>query len=147
MKSFGCALRGIIAAARQERHMRIHLCFAFYVVLAGLVTGIGAQEWSVLLLCIALVISLELVNTALERLCDRVTGERDELIRQAKDCAAGAVLIAAVIAAIVGAAVFLTGGRPQAALNFAESNRFAAGAIVLTLPAWIYYIFKRRSPK
>ena len=127
--------------------MRIHLCIAFYVVLAGFVTGIGASEWCAVLLCIALVISLELVNTALERLGDRVTGERDALIGLAKDCAAGAVLTASIVSAIVGALVFFGNDRPQAALSFAINNKLPAGAIVLTLPAWIYYIFKRRSSK
>ena len=140
-------MSGIILAARQERHVRIHMCFSFYVILAGIVTRISAGQWCAVLLCIALVMSLELINTAMERLCNRVTHEHDELIRQAKDCAAGAVLISAVISAIVGASVFFTGGRPEAALSFAAENRLAAGAIVLTLPLWIYYIFKRRSQK
>lgn len=142
MKPFVCAFNGILSALKRERHMRIHLCAAFYVAIAGFVTRLDALSWAAVMLCIALVISLELVNTALESLCDRVCAQQDSYIGLAKDCAAGAVLVSAIISAIVGCIIFLSGGRIKTALSFAMENRLAAGAIVLTLPLWLYYIFK-----
>ena len=143
MKSFGYALQGIFSALKSERHMRIHACFAFYVIAAGFVTGLDLLSWTAVLICIALVFSLEMLNTALESLCDGVTKERRPEIKKAKDCAAGAVLFSACISAVVGCAVFFSSGRPEAALNFALEHKAAAGIIVLTLPAWIYFIFKK----
>lgn len=142
MRPFVCALRGITEALRRERHMRIHLCAAFYVVLAGIITRLDVLSWAAVLLCIAVVFSLELVNTAVESVCDRLCSEYDRHIGLAKDCAAGAVLFSAAVSAIIGCAVFFSGGRPLAVLSFARENKLAAGAIVLTLPIWIYYIFK-----
>ena len=144
MRSFAYALAGIASAVREERHMRIHLAAGFYVVEAGLVLHITVPEWAAVLICIALVLSLELVNTAVERLCDRVTVEGDALIGKAKDCCAGAVLFAAVISAAVGCAAFFSDGRPGAAFDFFAKNPMAAGITVLTLPAWIYFIFRKR---
>lgn len=63
-------------------------------------------EWAVLLLTCGAVLSLEVVNTAVERLCDKVSPEKDPKIGAAKDCAAGAVLISAIIAAAVGGCLF-----------------------------------------
>ena len=144
MKSFIYALRGFRCAAEQERHMRIHLAFTFYVVEAGGVLRISPIEWAVILLCTALVMSLEMVNTALERACDSVTREKNALIGAAKDCCAGAVFVAAVLSAIIGCVIFFSAGRPGAALEYFADHPIAAGLTVLTLPLWIIFIFKKR---
>ena len=144
MKSFLYAFRGIAAALKTQRHMRIHFCFAFYVLLTGAITELEPLEWAAVLLCIALVISLELVNTAVESLGDELSREYSKRIGMAKDCAAGAVLTAAVISAITGCVIFLSDGRPEKLLAFAGGHKPAAGAIVLSLPLWIYYVMKKR---
>ena len=87
--------------------MRIHLGCAVLVIIAGLYLRLSGQEWICILLCIGLVIALECVNTAIERVCDRVTMEEDPLIGQAKDVAACAVLAMAITSVIVGVIVFL----------------------------------------
>ena len=105
-RSFGYAFAGIIACICRERNMKIHCCAAALVVLLGLLFGLSLPEWCSCLAFIALVISLELVNTALEAAVDLATEEQKPLAKLAKDAAAGAVLIAAVLAAVAGALIF-----------------------------------------
>ena len=107
MGAFPHAARGILRAVRTERNLRVHLTAVVYVTWAGVLAGLDHIQWAILCLCFGLVTALELVNTAVERLGDRVTREWDPMIGGAKDAAAGAVLLAA--AASVGVAVFLFG--------------------------------------
>ena len=106
-KSFGYAIAGIVACIRQERNMKIHLTAAILVTAAGTLLRISAAEWMVCLILFGLVMSLELVNTALEAVVDLVTQEQRPLAKKAKDAAAGAVLVSAVMAAIIGLIIFL----------------------------------------
>ncbi|MDY3554419.1 diacylglycerol kinase family protein [Gemmata sp. JC717] len=103
--TIGCV--GLIDVIRSEQNMRIHCVVAAGVTAAGLVFALAAWEWVAVVLCIGLVLSAECMNTALERLADRVTQERDPLIKQAKDCGAAAVLVVALTAVVVGGAVFV----------------------------------------
>lgn len=127
--------------------MRIHLCFAFYVVAAGIVTELRPVEWCAVLAFCGLVLGLECLNTALERLCDKVSPEQDARIGFAKDAAAGGVLAAAVCAAVGGCILFFSEGRPWVALEFIEQKPTAAVIIVLTLPLWINFIVRRSKEK
>ncbi|MSP65454.1 MAG: diacylglycerol kinase family protein [Flavobacteriaceae bacterium] len=102
LKAIYIALRGISVAWLQERHMKLHSLAALAVALLAWFAGVDALSWAILLLCVGLVVSLELLNSALERLSNRVTMERDPLIRDAKDMSAAAVLAASMFAAIVG---------------------------------------------
>ncbi len=146
IKSFGYAVKGILRTFGGERNMRIHLCFAFYVVLAGFVTGLGVLEWAAVLLCMGLVMGMELVNTAIEHICDRITNEQDRHIGAAKDAAAGAVLVCALFSAAVGCAVFFSAGRPKAAWDFFCANPFWAALIFLSLvPALIFVMKAKKS--
>lgn len=86
--------------------MRVHVVVGVVVVVCGLVLRVSAVEWAVLVLAMGLVVTAEVLNTAVERLADRVSEEREEAIRVVKDAAAGAVLVAAVAAAGVGMVVF-----------------------------------------
>jgi diacylglycerol kinase len=106
LKSFGYALHGIWSGIRDQRNLKFQLAVAVLVVGAGFYLSITALEWCVILLCIALVIGLELVNTAVENLVDLVTLERNQLAGKIKDIAAGAVLFASVISLIIGLIVF-----------------------------------------
>ena len=87
--------------------MKIHCLAVILVTLAGTLFQITASEWCVCLLLFALVASLELVNTAIESVVDLVTEEKKPLAKLAKDTAAGAVLIAAIMAAVTGVIFFL----------------------------------------
>jgi len=105
-ESFRFAAEGVWNAVRTEAHMRFHLLAAAAAVLLGVAFGIGPGEWLWVGLAIAFVWSAELVNTAVERLVDLVSPERQPLAKAAKDTAAGAVLVAAVFAVLVGCTVF-----------------------------------------
>ncbi|MCE4047007.1 MULTISPECIES: diacylglycerol kinase family protein [Bacillaceae] len=107
LSSFRLAFIGIISAVKKERNLRIHLCFTALVILLGFVFHISVQNWMFLSIAIGLVICMELMNTALERVVDLVTEKYHPLAKQAKDIAAGAVLFAAIIALIIGMFVFV----------------------------------------
>ena len=77
------------------------------VIIAGVILKINTTEWSIVLILCGLVISLELINTAIENAVDLVTEEYNEKAKNAKDIAAGAVLFSAIIAAIIGFIIFL----------------------------------------
>lgn len=107
INSFQYALAGIFFAARHERNVQIHFLAAFCVISAGFYFHITAVEWLILLLTIGIVISLEMVNTAIEKTVDLVTEEFQSLAKIAKDVAAGGVLFFSCIAVIIGAIIFL----------------------------------------
>ena len=101
-KSFAFALRGIAVLLRTQLNARIHLLATVLVVAAGFAFRISRGEWVPLAFAIGIVWIAEAVNTALEALADRVSREHDESIRRTKDVAAGAVLLAAITAAVIG---------------------------------------------
>ncbi|MCG8602438.1 MAG: diacylglycerol kinase family protein [Verrucomicrobiales bacterium] len=105
--AFADAGRGFCIAIRSERNLRIHLCVAAIVVVSGFVLDVSSLEWVALVFCIGLVITVEMLNSALEYLADTVHPEMDAGIRNAKDVAAGAVLIAVLAAVVVGVIIFL----------------------------------------
>ena len=106
LKSFIYALHGIWSGIADQRNLKFQLAVAIVVVGAGFYLSIEPIEWCIILMCISLVISLELINTALENLVDLVTLERNPLAGKIKDIAAGAVLIASAISLIIGIIVF-----------------------------------------
>lgn len=99
---FRCALEGIEDAISTQRHLRIHLVVAGFVALFGLLLGLPYADLVLLLMAIALVVITELLNTAVELTVDLVSPAPHPIARRAKDIAAGAVLIAALVAAAVG---------------------------------------------
>ena len=106
LKSFIYAIHGLWSGIADQRNLKFQLGVAVIVVGAGFQLSITAIEWSIILLCIAMVIGLELVNTALENLVDLVTLERKPLAGKIKDIAAGAVLIVSVLSVIIGVIIF-----------------------------------------
>lgn len=106
-KSFEYAFEGIFAGIRGERNMKIHCFAAVCVIVAGVLFHISVTEWCICLVLFGLILSLELVNTAIEAVVDLVTEDKKPLAKLAKDTAAGAVLIAAVMAAMAGLLIFV----------------------------------------
>lgn len=106
-RSFRYAFEGIFNTIRAERNIKIHLTVTVLVVIFGAALHISETEWFICLILFGLVISLELVNTAVEAVVDLVTEERKPLAKKAKDAAAGAVLFSAIMAAIIGCVIFL----------------------------------------
>ncbi|MDO5036352.1 MAG: diacylglycerol kinase family protein [Porphyromonas sp.] len=105
--SFGHAWRGVRWLFRKEANAHIHLVCMLLVLAAGLIFNIQKGEWIAILLCIALVLSLEAVNSSIEQLSDQVSSEYTPKIRDTKDLAAGAVLIAAIVALTIGLIIFV----------------------------------------
>ncbi|MEX2235739.1 MAG: diacylglycerol kinase family protein [Cyclobacteriaceae bacterium] len=106
LKSFIYAVNGIGAAVREQRNLKVQALIALITVGAGFYFQITWLEWCLILFAIALVIGLEIMNSAVEDLVDLVTQERKPLAGKVKDLAAGAVLFASVIALIIGIIVF-----------------------------------------
>jgi len=106
MRSFGNATLGITYLVRTQRNFRIHLLIAAAVAAAGLVLGLGATEWAVLAVTVALVIMTEALNTGIELAVTLASPERRPEAKAAKDIAAGAVLVSAIAAVMVGLALF-----------------------------------------
>lgn len=100
-------MRGIGHVIRHEANMQVHLACALIATLAGLWLDLDLEQWRWIGLAIALVTSAECCNTAIERACDAIDIEHNALIKQAKDAAAGAVLLAALFAAGIGVTVVL----------------------------------------
>lgn len=107
IRSFGYAWKGIRQCVGREQNLGFHLIATAVVAGAGVFFGITRMEWAAVVLCIGMVIAAELFNTAIERLVDMVSPERRPLAGQVKDIAAGAVLVCAAAAAIIGGIVFL----------------------------------------
>lgn len=105
--SFKYAFEGIITTIKEERNMFIHFLIAIIVVITGIYVRLSLNEWLICLLLFALVFSLELINTAIENTVDLVTTKKNKKAKLAKDAAAGAVLIAAIFASIIGIIIFL----------------------------------------
>ena len=109
-EAFRFALRGLALTFAAEANLRVHLAVAETVVYLGAVERLGAGQWGLIILAIALVLAMELLNTAVERAVDLTVGERQEpLAAAAKDAAAGAVLLAVAGAAAVGFVVLWPG--------------------------------------
>lgn len=105
--SFKYAFEGIITTIKEERNMFIHFLIAIIVVITGIYVRLSLNEWLICLLLFALVFSLELINTAIENTVDLVATKKNKKAKIAKDAAAGAVLIAAIFASIIGIIIFL----------------------------------------
>jgi diacylglycerol kinase (ATP) len=106
LRSFVYAGRGIRTMLASQHNAWIHAGATLAVTCAGLAFGVGRIEWLSLILAIVSVWTAEALNTAFEFLCDVASPEFHPLVEKAKDVAAGAVLICALGAAVIGAIVF-----------------------------------------
>ena len=106
-KSFGYAFQGIFNTIRTERNIKIHCAAAILVTIFGIWLQISKTEWMICFILFGLILALELVNTAVEATVDLFTEERKPLAKKAKDAAAGAVLIVAIFAAVIGILIFI----------------------------------------
>ena len=110
IKSFGFAWNGIKSVFKSEPNMKIHGVVATLVIICGILFDISIKEWLLCLLCFGFVISMEMMNTAIENIIDLVSPDHNYLAGKAKDVAAGAVLISAIISAIIGLIIFIPKG-------------------------------------
>ena len=112
LKSFAHAWAGLVFLMKSEPHARIHFLATIMVLIAAWGLEVSRQDWLWLILAITLVWMSEAINTAIEHLCDVVSPEYSQSVKRAKDIAAGAVLIAAIAAVIIGVIVFIPHIRP-----------------------------------
>lgn len=106
-RSFRYAFKGIRTLIVEENNARFHVLASALVVIFGIYFEVSRQEWIALVIAIFAVWTAEAFNTAVEGLCNKWGGERDEAIGRIKDMAAGAVLLSALGAAIVGILIFV----------------------------------------
>jgi diacylglycerol kinase len=106
LRSFYFAFSGLKQLLLKERNFKIHLLALIVVIIGGLYFQITLIEWSIVLLVSALVISLEAINTAIEKLCDLYSSESNEKIKLIKDVAAAAVLIVSIFALVIACFIF-----------------------------------------
>ena len=105
-KSFKYALNGIFTGLKICRNLKIHYFIATIAIISGFYFDITRIEFAVVLLTITLVVTLEMINTAIEKVVDLLTEKYHFLALIAKDVSAGAVLIASIIAFVIGALIF-----------------------------------------
>jgi diacylglycerol kinase len=104
---FTHACNGLKSVIRTERNFRIHLVIAFGVILAGLVFRLAIIKWLMIIFAIGLVLITEMLNTAIEKMLDYLKPDIHPSAKMIKDIAAGAVLVSAIIAAVIGLIVFI----------------------------------------
>jgi diacylglycerol kinase len=109
LKSFVYAFEGIMHVAVTQRNMRVHITIAMVIALLGVWLGITMVEWAIIALTMGVVFAAEMMNTVVERLVDLLSPDHHPLAKAAKDAAAGAVLILAIFAVLVG--LFILGPR------------------------------------
>lgn len=107
LKSFRYAFEGIFFAVKLNQNLRIHLLATVVVIIASYILKINLLEASILAIAVILVLTLEMINTAIEEIVDLVSAECREEAKIAKDVGAGMVLIAAIGAVIIGIFIFL----------------------------------------
>ncbi|MBS4173573.1 diacylglycerol kinase family protein [Bacillus sp. FJAT-49736] len=106
-KSFSYAVQGIIHGLSKERNFKIHIIAAILAICTSFILKISIVEWLFIIVSIFSVFTLELVNSAIERVVDLVTVEQHPLAKQAKDLAAGAVFVCAIMSVIIACVIFL----------------------------------------
>ncbi len=106
INSFKHAFDGLKTCVYKERNIKIHLCMMILVILFGTILEINKYEWFICLILFGLVIGAELFNTAIEIVVDMITLKTDINAKNAKDIAAGGVLVLAIFSSIIGLIIF-----------------------------------------
>jgi diacylglycerol kinase (ATP) len=106
IRSFGHAIAGIIRMVRCQHNAWIHLVATAMVIAAGFFFHLSPPEWCWIVLAVSIVWTAEALNTAFEFLADAASPNFHPVVRDAKDVAAGAVLITALASSVIGAIIF-----------------------------------------
>ncbi len=107
IRSFPYAFNGLWILWNEEHNVRIHFVAAICAVVAGFFFHVSPFEWLAIVFAIGFVITLEIINSAIENIADFVCSERNEMIKKVKDLAAAAVLFSAMTAFVVGLIIFV----------------------------------------
>lgn len=144
-KSFVYAGNGIIWCLKNERNMRAHfsLCVYMYTyLLAYDFFVLTKTEWAIILLCNALVFSLEIVNTAIEKAVDLATETKNPLAKISKDAAAGAVLVSAIFSVIVGIVILFQSDAFRAMAEYYRERIYLLVILAISLVVTFAFIIK-----
>ena len=128
-ESFLHAFRGLGLCVRGERNFRVHMTAAFYVIAFALMGRATATQAAILCICFGLTMSAELMNTAIERLCDRLASGYDGFVRDAKDIAAAGVFVCAVACAAL------------TALRLMWAHLWLGMVMLVTVPMAVWFVF------
>ncbi len=107
IKSLGYAIEGVKNTYQSEPNFKIHVVAGLIVLSLGILLSLSIIEWGIVILLIGIVLTAELMNTAIEALADEVTKSYSSSIKKVKDAMAGAVLVIAIAAACVGSIIFI----------------------------------------
>ena len=142
LKGFGYAAAGIYHGFN-ERNFRVHICAVLFVTWFALkFYELSRAEWAVLAVLMALVLCAEAVNTAVERTVDLASTERQPRARAAKDAAAGAVLLCALAAALVGILLFARPDIWRQILADFLAQPYKIALLVLSVPLVLWFILR-----
>ena len=150
LKSFGYAFEGIFSAIRTESHLRFHLVAAIYVFLFAALGEFAPCQWTSLILTVCLVIFAELVNTALEEVCDLYSTEKNPRIKRIKDVSAGAVLVLAIGACANAFFLFVVSGKLSYAFTKLSENPvwfIPLGILAVLSVLFVCFFGKKRNNK
>lgn len=143
IKSFRHALSGLISVIKTERNFRIHICMMLYVIAFSFIGRVGFETFLKFLICFGVIFTAELMNTAIELICNEITTEYSENIKKIKDISAGAVLVVALFSAILGLCVFLSKEVLFAIGETFVSYPLVPIAVFISLPLFIWFIIGR----
>ena len=107
LKSFKYAFNGLRILLTEEHNSRVHFIVAICTIIAAFYFNIIVEEWIALIFAIGFVITVEIINSSIENICDFISPEKHDLIKKVKDLAAAAVLISVITAVIIGLIVFI----------------------------------------
>lgn len=107
IRSFDFAFQGMLQFFSKQRNAQIQTVLGIVAITLGFIVSISPYQWLLVLFCIGLVISLEMINSAIEIFCDMVTTDFHPKIKIIKDVAAGAVLVASIASLVIGLIVFI----------------------------------------
>lgn len=145
-RAFLYAGQGIAAAVKTQRNLRFHMAAAVYVTAFSFFYELTRAEYVLLMLTFSSVISAELINTAIEAAVDLCSPEQHRLAKLAKDAAAGAVLVTAFFAVIVGVLLFGDIAVIKEIFRYYGSHIPALAGLVCSFGAawfWIFVLFKK----
>lgn len=143
IQSFRFALSGIARTIVTQRNMKIHVLSALFILLLGLIFPFDAISRSIVMLCIALVLFSEVMNTAMEAIVDLYTGETHRLAQIAKDAAAGGVMLLAIVSVFVFLGILI---HHQDAILAVPALFQKLGVIVFIVALQTLSLFVRLSP-
>jgi len=107
IKSFRYAVKGLAKIFHEEQNLKIQVFFSFFVVIIGFLFQISRLEWIALVLVMGLVLVMETINSAVERISDVLKPRINDYVMEIKDILAGAVMLSAIVAVVVGSIIFL----------------------------------------